>query len=154
MIEALTLSIGTGLVVGLFFAEFFGLSAGGMVVPGYMALDLYHPGTVVLTLLDAVVIYLIVSFLSRFLIVYGRRRIALFMLLAFISGEFFRQMSSSLFVVTELGAVYSIIGYIIPGLIAISIDRQGIIETFSTLLTVSVVVRLVIIISAGQALLL
>ncbi|MFN3235342.1 MAG: poly-gamma-glutamate biosynthesis protein PgsC [Gammaproteobacteria bacterium] len=153
IIEPLTLSIGIGLIIGLLFAEFFGLYAGGMVVPGYVALDLYHPGTVALTLVDAIVIFIIVRAMSRYLIVYGRRRIALFMLLAFILGEFFRQMFSSYFVVEQIGNIYTIIGYIIPGLIAISIDRQGVVETFSTLLTASVIVRLLMIILIGQALL-
>ena len=43
MIDILTASIGIGLVVSLMFSEMFGLAAGGMVVPGYIALYLNRP---------------------------------------------------------------------------------------------------------------
>ena len=46
----------------------------------------------------------------------------------------------------------NIIGYIIPGLIAIWLDRQGVIETFAALLTASVVVRLLLILFVGTEL--
>lgn len=38
--DPLTLSIGIGLVVGLVFVSLLGLSTGGMVVPGYFALEM------------------------------------------------------------------------------------------------------------------
>jgi hypothetical protein len=44
---------------------------------------------------------------------------------------------------------FKIIGYIIPGLIGIWIDRQGLIETVSALLIAAVVVRLLLILSFG-----
>jgi hypothetical protein len=43
----------------------------------------------------------------------------------------------------------SIIGYIIPGLIAIWIDRQGLIESVSALLIASVIVRIILILITG-----
>jgi hypothetical protein len=43
----------------------------------------------------------------------------------------------------------SIIGYIIPGLIAIWIDRQGLIESLTALLIASVIVRLILILITG-----
>ncbi|MEZ5302915.1 MAG: poly-gamma-glutamate biosynthesis protein PgsC/CapC [Verrucomicrobiales bacterium] len=39
-------------------------------------------------------------------------------------------------------AAMVVIGYIIPGLIALWLDRQGIVETLSTLAAASVVVRI------------
>lgn len=153
MIEPLTLSIGIGLVFGLFFVEAFGLFAGGMVVPGYLALDLVHPGTVVLTLVTALLINLCIRFLSMFLVIYGRRRVSLTVLIAFLMGQLMRAFFSSLYVVDYFGMQWDIIGYIIPGLIALSIDRQGLVETFATLITVAVAVRLVLIILIGPVLL-
>jgi hypothetical protein len=46
----------------------------------------------------------------------------------------------------------AVIGYIIPGLIAIWIDRQGLVETISVLLTAAVVVRLMLILLYGMEL--
>ena len=47
------------------------------------------------------------------------------------------------------GAELTVIGFIIPGLIAIWLDRQGIVETLAALLTASVVVRLMLIVVVG-----
>lgn len=153
MIDPLTLSIGIGLVFGLLFVEAFGLFAGGMVVPGYIALDLAQPVSVTLTIGTALLINLIIRLLSSFLVIYGRRRVSLTVLLAYLIGWFVRYIFGLPQVVGELGQLYTVIGYIIPGLIALSIDRQGIIETISTLLTVAVAVRLILIILIGPVLL-
>jgi hypothetical protein len=48
---------------------------------------------------------------------------------------------------------FAVIGYIIPGLIAIWMDRQGVVETLSSLLTASIVVRLILILALGKELL-
>src|SRR5205085_1961587 len=47
--ELLPLSIGIGLAVGLVLNELFGIAAGGMIVPGYLALSLTKPADVALT---------------------------------------------------------------------------------------------------------
>lgn len=153
MIEPLALSIGIGLVFGLFFVEAFGLFAGGMVVPGYLALDLVHPETVILTLITALLINLVIRFLSMFLLIYGRRRVSLTVLIAFLMGQLMRSIFSSMFALNYFGGSWDVVGYIIPGLIALSMDRQGLIETVATLITVSVAVRLVLIILIGPVLL-
>ena len=153
MIEPLALSIGIGLVFGLFFVEAFGLFAGGMVVPGYLALDLVHPETVVLTLVTALLINLVIRFLSSFLLIYGRRRVSLTVLIAFLMGQLMRAIFSSMFALDYLNGQWDVVGYIIPGLIALSMDRQGLVETVATLITVSVAVRLVLIILIGPVLL-
>ena len=148
--DLLTLSIGVGLIVGLIFVSFFGLSAGGMVVPGYVALEMNHPGNVILTFVSALLIFIIVRLLSMYLLIYGRRRIALTVLLAFIIGIIFNYIFSSYVVLTFIGQPISVIGYIIPGLIALSIDRQGIVETLGSLFIASVLVRLVLIVLIGS----
>jgi hypothetical protein len=45
----------------------------------------------------------------------------------------------------------SVIGFIIPGLIAIWFDRQGIVETLAALVTASIFVRLILILVVGEA---
>jgi poly-gamma-glutamate biosynthesis protein PgsC/CapC len=71
--ELLPLSVGIGLVVSLIFTELFGLAAGGMVVPGYLALHMSHPLDVALTVGAGLLTYAIGAGLESFLIVYGRR---------------------------------------------------------------------------------
>ncbi|NIL98183.1 MAG: poly-gamma-glutamate biosynthesis protein PgsC [Planctomycetales bacterium] len=154
MIELLTVSIGIGLAVSLLFSEMFGLAAGGMVVPGYFALFLNRPVDIALTLIAALFTYFVVHLLSTFIIVYGKRRTVLMILI----GYLVRMMMTSLPIVdvvplqwvpTEPGSEIAVIGYIIPGLIAIWIDRQGLVETLSALITASVVIRLILIIIYG-----
>lgn len=150
MLTPLTLAIGVGLLVCLLFVGYLGLMTGGMVVPGYLALAMHHPGTVILTLIDALIVFGIVRVLSHFLIIYGRRRIALVILIAFLSGVIMRMIFGSYYAVETFGSAFTVIGYIIPGLIALSMDRQGIIETITALLIASSVVRLVLIILIGH----
>lgn len=151
MIDLLPLSIGIGLVVSLLFSEVFGLAAGGMVVPGYIALSLNNPLDLALTLGAAFVTFAIVHALGSVMIVYGRRRTVLMILVGFLVGVVFRS-----FITVPIEQIadadISTIGYIIPGLIAIWMDRQGFTETLSSLLTASVVVRLILIIFVSSEL--
>jgi hypothetical protein len=50
------------------------------------------------------------------------------------------------------GIELEVVGFIIPGLIAIWLDRQGIVETLAALLTASVVVRLILVVVVGAEL--
>lgn len=152
--ETVSLAIGLGLVVSLLFSELFGLAAGGMVVPGYIALRLGSPVDVALTLAAAFATYLIVHALSTFTIVYGRRRTVLMVLVGYLVGIFVSRVSIGALDVEPLlgGAEFAVIGHIIPGLIAIWIDRQGVLETLSTLLTASAVVRLSLVLALGTEL--
>jgi len=148
MIDPLSLSIGIGLVVSLLFSEVFGLAAGGMVVPGYIALNLGKPLDVGLTLLAGFLTYVLVHALSTFLVIYGKRRTAFMILVGYLLGAVLRN-SAALAHVTESGTEAHVIGYIIPGLIAIWFDRQGTVETVSALLIASVVVRLILVLFMG-----
>ena len=144
--DPITLSIGTGLIVSLVLTELFGLAAGGMVVPGYLALFLDRPIIVFLTIASAFLTWAIVKGLSRVAIIYGKRRTAMMILVGFLLGFaarlFLEWMGSS-----HEGfnpADFQIIGYIIPGLMAIWIERQGLLETCCVVLTASALVRLVL----------
>jgi len=142
-----SLSIGIGLVVSLTFSEMLGLTAGGMVVPGYMALYMDRPIVIILTLLVSYLTYFIVHSLSAVMIIYGRRRTVLMILVGFAMGALLRSFGTLHLPMTSIDL--SIIGYIIPGLIAIWIDRQGLIESFSALLIASVIVRIILILITG-----
>jgi poly-gamma-glutamate biosynthesis protein PgsC/CapC len=140
-------AIGIGLVVSLVFSETMGLAAGGMVVPGYIALNLRDPVRVVMTLVLGFAAYLIVRLLSNFMILYGRRRTVVIILVGFVLGWFFRG-----FLVFDIAGEtieLAAIGFIIPGLVGMWIDRQGVTETTATLLTSGVLVRLMLILIYG-----
>jgi poly-gamma-glutamate biosynthesis protein PgsC/CapC len=149
MIELLPLSVGIGLAVSLIFIEMFGFAAGGMIVPGYLALAINRPLDVVMTVAAGFLTFAIVHTLSSFMIVYGRRRTVLMILTGYLVGMLLRY-SAGAFVSANVDV--SVIGYIIPGLIAIWLDRQGIVETLAALVTASIVVRLVLILVVGEEL--
>jgi poly-gamma-glutamate biosynthesis protein PgsC/CapC len=147
MDSIVTLSIGIGLVVSLFSSEMLGLTAGGMVVPGYIALYLDRPLVIVFTLAVSYLTYFIVHSLSAVTIIYGRRRTVLMILVGFALGALIRSFGSLELPMATIDL--TIIGYIIPGLIAIWIDRQGLVESFSALITASVIVRMCLLLITG-----
>jgi len=151
MIGLPELSIGLGLAVGLLFTELFGLAAGGMVVPGYVALSMNEPLSVVVTLGLGLATFLVVRMIATVTIVYGRRRTVLMILVGFLLGAAVRSFQGA--VGSGPLAELHVIGYIIPGLIAIWIDRQGLLETLTALLTAAVTVRLMLILFVGAELL-
>ena len=147
MEQIASVSIGIGLVISLVFSEMLGLTAGGMVVPGYVALYLDRPVVIIFTCLVSYLTYFIVHALSAVMIIYGRRRTVLMILVGYALGTLLRSFGS-----VELPIVtvdLTIIGYIIPGLIAIWIDRQGLVESLSTMIIASVIVRLLLILITG-----
>lgn len=146
MFELLPLSVGIGLAISLLFTEMFGLAAGGMIVPGYIALYLTKPIDVATTIAAGFATWAIVHTLSSFTIVYGRRRTVLMILVGYLVGMLLRWTTGAF----GAGALdLQVIGFIIPGLIALWLDRQGIVETLAALVTASVAVRLILVLILG-----
>lgn len=149
--EPLTVAIGMGLVISLLFTEAFGLAAGGMIVPGYFALQFGRPLDILLTLIVAAATYVVVAGVAKFAIVYGRRRIVLMLLVGFVISHSVRIVLAALPSTDGTSeCCVAVIGYLVPGLIALWFDRQGIFETLGTVLTASAVVRLCLIVAAME----
>ena len=140
-------SVGLGLVVSLIFSETMGLAAGGMVVPGYVALMLGTPLRLIGTIIVALLTYAFIKFLSNYMFIYGKRRTVLVILIGFAIGW----LSRMFFVINLEGLSFEFqsIGYIIPGLIANWMERQGIIQTICAMIIAAVIVRLFLIILGG-----
>ena len=147
MTEAEVLYIGIGLVVSLLYAEVFGVAPGGIIVPGYLALGLSDPVVVLLTLGISLLTFFVVRVLATVMIIYGRRRTVLMILIGFLLGSLVR---AGLGAGTPIGPFeINVIGYIIPGLLAIWMDRQGIVVTMSSAITASVLTRLAGLLALG-----
>jgi poly-gamma-glutamate biosynthesis protein PgsC/CapC len=149
MLELLPVSIGIGLAVSLFLSEALGMAGGGLVVPGYLALYLTEPVTVALTLAAGLAAFGIVRVLASTAIIFGRRRTILMILTGYLTGALIRRLAGDAFGAEE---TYPVIGFIIPGLIAIWLDRRGVVESFCSLITASVMVRLILILVYGAGL--
>jgi gamma-polyglutamate biosynthesis protein CapC len=148
MIELLPLSIGIGLVVSIFMAEYLGLAGAGLVVPGYLALFLTQPIVVAVTIAAGFAAFALVRAIGSFVIIYGRRRTVLMILAGYLMG-----MLARYFVQPEgMEPEFVVIGFIIPGLIAVWLDRQGVIESICSLLTASIIVRLILVLILGNGL--
>lgn len=156
----LTMAIGVGLVVSLLLSELFGLAAGGVVVPGYLALSLDKPLSVAVTVGVAMVSFLLVRGISAYVIVYGRRRSSLMILAGYLLGVVaelaVRPQLSRIFgadassTLPGIAADFHVVGYVIPGLIAIWLDRQGVVQTLAVMFTAAAMVRLVLLAVTGE----
>lgn len=126
-----------GVIVGILFFELTGLSAAGLIVPGYIVLSLNAPLRVVYTLVIALAAAGAVRLLSRVTILYGRRRFAALVLLAY-----------ALHTLIALSGVLpfrvDIIGCLIPGIIARDFDRQGVAKTLLSLAVVTALLALLL----------
>ena len=141
------IAVGLGVVFSLFFSEVFGAAAGGIVVPGYIALHLHEPFRLLGTLVVAFLAFFSIKFLSMFMFIYGRRRLVLAILLGFIFGYISRQL-----ILSEMFAAdfrMQAIGFIIPGLIANWMERQGVYKTISIMFLTAVIVRLLLMVIMG-----
>jgi poly-gamma-glutamate biosynthesis protein PgsC/CapC len=148
MTELLPVSIGIGLAVSLFLSEALGIVGSGLVVPGYLALYLTQPLTVLITLIAGLAAFGIVRLFGTIAIIYGRRRTILMIIAGYLTGMLARNLGGEVLILDEM---YPVIGFIIPGLIAIWLDRRGVIESLCSLLTASVMVRLILILIYGGA---
>lgn len=147
-------SIGLGLVVSLVFSEILGLAAGGLVVPGYIALYLDQPLRVVGTVLASLVTYGTVKLLGQVILLYGRRTMVFCVLAGFLFGYLTRYLLVFNAGLGDLGigvdtSVLQSIGYIIPGLIAYWMLRQGIVETLCTMIMAAFIVRVALVVAHG-----
>ena len=141
-------SIGLGLIVSVVFSETLGLAAGGMVVPGYMALMIHAPLRILGTIIVSLLTFYSVKFLSNYMFIYGRRRTVLVILIGFLLGW----LSRNFFMIplpSGASLEFQSVGFIIPGLIANWMERQGVVQTLSTMIVAAVVVRLLLMIFTG-----
>lgn len=112
----------TGILVSLVFTYFTGLSPAGLIVPGYIALALGSPWKLMWTLVTVLVTLGIYKLISRFAILYGRRRFAVMVLISLSAGWLLAKLPLPF---SDVG----VIGYLIPGIIAKECDRQGLVKT-------------------------
>jgi poly-gamma-glutamate biosynthesis protein PgsC/CapC len=127
----------TGLVIGFIFYELTGISPGGVIVPAYLALFIHEPERIVMTIVIALIIYLIIKFLGSYLILYGRRKF----LLAVVLGFFLKLLIETRIQPMSMMTIdMQSIGYIIPGIIANELGRQKI---TATLLSLGIVTLLI-----------
>jgi poly-gamma-glutamate biosynthesis protein PgsC/CapC len=125
-----------GLVISLLFAGITGLYPGGIIVPGYLALYTHYPLRIAGTLIVALATLLCFRIASRHLILFGTRRFV-FMILVAGTWSYLWFRIFPLFAPASLE--FRVIGWVVPGLIANSFERQGIVLTSASMATATVV---------------
>jgi poly-gamma-glutamate biosynthesis protein PgsC/CapC len=129
-----------GIMLGLLFTELTGLSPGGIIVPGYLALFLRQPLEIALTAAASAGVMCIVKFVSRFFFLFGRRRYVLCLLLGMLCKLGIERVSQGFAPDSE--SALRLIGWLIPGIIANDMYKQGIPRTALAATTVTALVFL------------
>lgn len=130
-----------GLLCALLFIEVFGLYPGGIIVPAYMALYIDHPVRILVTVVFALACLFLYRFLSRFFILFGKRRFVMFIFLGALLAQLWAFIFPHLFS-DPIGL--KAIGWIIPGLLANNMERQKIVPTLASLVTVGIATYIIV----------
>lgn len=130
IIDEVVITLIVGVILSLLFTEVTGILPAGLIVPGYLALAIVQPKSIVMVLMVAILTNIIVvNIISKMTILYGKRKYV-----AMITIGILLQYSI-VYLLPEMNvAIYglSAVGLIIPGLIANTIQRQGLIPTISS----------------------
>jgi poly-gamma-glutamate biosynthesis protein PgsC/CapC len=123
-----------GLVLALLWAEVTDVSPGGIIVPGYLALYLDQPLRVAATLAVALLTLAVYGILARRLILFGRRRFVLMVLVGAVLAQAWLLVLPGVFAAP---AGLRVIGWVVPGILASSLVRQKAAPALASLLAVS-----------------
>ena len=135
-------AIGISIILGFLFSEFLGIATGGLVSAGYMAFFMATPARIISTLLLSLAIYGLTVLLQKWIIIYGRRRFMVVVLLSLIGTWLVEQVFSKS--LGFIGQDIRMVGFIIPGLIANDMFKQGVVKTLAAVSILSVIIRLII----------
>ena len=124
-----------GLLISLAFTALTGIYPGGIIVPSYLVLFINEPARIAGTLIAALLTMGVYRLSCRWLILFGRRRFVFLILVGGILAFLWRQLFPAIFPVS---LEFRVIGWVIPGLIASHLERQGVAVTTAALVTVTV----------------
>ncbi len=126
-----------GLLLSIVFIALTGIYPGGIIVPSYLALFLHEPTRIIGTLIAALLTVGVYRLSCRWMILFGRRRFVFMILVGAAWAFLWMQLLPAVF---PISLEYRVIGWVIPGLIGNHLDRQGIVVTTASLVTVTVVI--------------
>src|SRR5699024_8438240 len=121
-----------GIVVSLLMEEFIGVSPGGMIVPGVLATHIMNLDILIYIFLISLITYFIVEkLLSKYIILYGKRKFAFMMLV----GLLLKLLGDQLYPLLPFASVaFRGVGVVAPALLANTYTRQGLSFTISAAL--------------------
>ncbi len=129
--------IAVGLVLSLAFAGATGIYAGGIIVPSYLVLFLDQPGRIAGTFVAALAAFTMVNLLSRYVLLFGKRQFVVMILCGALCAGLISMMLPSLVPATT---EFRVLGWVVPGLMANTFKRQGVVLTGAAMVVVTVAV--------------
>lgn len=124
-----------GIILSILFYEITEMSPGGLIVPGYFALFLNDPKRIAITLLVVIIGLFIVRFLENYIILFGRRKFAIYIIITFLIKLFFQSLDLEILIGGE------VIGILIPAILTQDIERNGIKKTIPALIILSITIK-------------
>lgn len=148
--EVVRVALVVGVIVSVLFYERVQLTTGGAVVPAYLALSLPAPLHVASTLLAGFGTYFIVHrIIGRRLIVYGRRKFELEVLVGLGLVAVFAGLASALDGLDTQFSGLAAVGFLVPGVLAHDMGRQRPGRTvFAVLVTTGIIAAIVFLYSS------
>lgn len=137
-------SIGIGVVLSIFLSELIGISAAGLIVPGYFAYYMNQPVHISIILLATIYTYLLERLILKLTILYGKRLLALDILTSFIFVYILENFVY--WFGFPVPVVMDSIGYFIPALIVIFIGANGFWNTILSASLLTLLVRIILLI--------
>ena len=135
-----------GIIVSIIFYELTGLSPGGIIVPGLLVLYMNQIDRVIYTIIISIITVYVVKFLSKHILIYGKRRFAVMILISVLMHLMIAILLKSLSI--SLLNI-SIIGVTISGLIANEMYKQSIRKTIPSMVIVVVFLQMILLIFKG-----
>ncbi len=123
-----------GLLCSFLYTEMTGFNPGGIIVPIYFALSIDQPVQLFSMLIVAFLTWGIFSIARRWWILFGRRRFVFLLCVSGFCSLLLLQVFPQLF---PLHQPLSIIGWMIPGILANSFEKQGVFVSLSGLFIVT-----------------
>ncbi len=133
--EVVRLVLALGIIVSILIYERFRLTGGAAVVAGYLSIFIDRPLYVFTTIVIALLTFFIVQrFIARRMFLYGRRRLVVMVMV----GMAFEGIAgtAAYFAAPDIPWLIGLygVGFVLPGLIAQDMERQGVWRTVFTVL--------------------
>ncbi len=154
-LDTAEVAIALGIAISMLFYEKQNLVPGGVIVPGYVALTLDRPYLLLSTFAVAIITMFALRKVAGYIVLFGRRKFSFMMLMSFVIGWGIQSLVALALTYGQVASVgptgiFQVIGFIIPGLVANSMERQGITKTIYALTIVSVITYVILYAVTGK----
>lgn len=129
------------LIISIIFSDITNIIPGGIIIPFYFVLYIYDPVKIAATVLTSIACVFVIKFLSRYTILFGRRKFAMYIIIGVLIKIIFTYIyfgNSYMFYNLSIT-----IGYVVPGILGRVMERQGIIKTLGGLSIVVLIIAII-----------